>query len=376
MKNKSRSLRRLTALCATTALLFSYADSFAQPVIISASNTDDFIDIHDPSITAPCNNDASMDAAYTLNCDMVQVPTRDKLFAIAITGMNHQNYVCCCYPNTCCLAASKPLTLLHVEYNNIVHNFNSHDRDILLPTNLGYADVVIGDNILGGIDHYTIAAIYNAPNQQEVWLSTVNANIISTGSSASTLGALSSPVILNDVTNGRIAHNPHIDLFGDATTTVGGYHALHKYIAVWSEEDPNTNINYIMAAVGDLGSPSSFTRYQVTPNASNVGPNGVNPDVAAMGISASCPTCTKNIAFITYTDPAANDSLKLTELDFSSSTLTTTTHQTLPTVISTIGKPRIESKALGTKVSGEATWQVAVGIDQGSGFYQLYRYND
>jgi hypothetical protein len=354
MQNKSLSLRRYVALCATSLLLLSHNHLMAQ--ISNASAVNELFDVHDPAITSPCINDASFEQAYTINCDMMQVPGKSKLVGVVASGMNHQNYVCCSFPFTCYFDPAKPLTLMHLEYFDVSHLFVPHSNDILLPTDqYGNPDIVIGDKLAAGPNNYRVATVFNAPNHQDVQLAFIDATIATTGNS--TLSGLSSAITLNDASNGRIASNARIDLFGDYTTMYSNIHVMHKYIAVWSEENISTGVHYIMAAVGDLSNPASFTRYQITPN--NPGdPQGIKPDVGALGAWSALPVAADR-AFITYYDPStANNAVMVSTLTLTS-TPTITTFNYSGSGYTYSGSPRIEAQALGPITSGRPWGLVA-----------------
>ncbi len=340
--------------------------------ITSSSIPDNYLDIHNYCYT--CSTDINTYTAETINCDMIESIGFGHLAAFAYTLEDYDMVV----PwdpiwGPCFLFTLTPTktTGIHVEGTNTSYLFAGTNKDLCLP-NASEPDIVIGDDIYG--PGFYLGVVYNnTSNGVEI----ANVPVSYIASSGAVLGSLSTPVVLNDMTNGRTARNPHIDLFGDINTTrwAGNIYALHKFIATWTEYDPISKKNYIMAALGEIDNPSSFSRYQITPN-NITDPQGVDPDVAAMGILHPSMGGSTDMAFITYTDPSNSNDLMLSTLDISGTTVTSISHTTVASGHTGIYPPRIESKTVGDIVSGEATYQIAASIQPSNTNWEINTFND
>ncbi len=339
--------------------------------ITSASNPDIAMDIHDYSY--PCSTDVLTPYVETLNCDMLTVSPY-KLWALAYTLadglMKDPATGCTLYTNIDIIYSG--VTVRYTDPNTAV-GFPVMQRDLWLPNALN-PDIVLGNGSSAG--DYLLGVVYNHMNGTDVEIATAPMTNVGTGIAA--LGSLGSAVKLNDGSNGRIARDPHIDMIGNVANAIGGGHTLERFVATWTEHDPNNSIDYIMLATGDLSNPAVFTRTQITPN--NVGdPTGILPDVAASGNWGGCGANCSDRVFITYVDPANSDALMHTTVSVSPSTgvVSGISHLTLSSAHSRIEAPRIEAIGLGyNPVFGEIDWQVVASIDNGGGSYDVYAYNN
>ena len=361
---KERTILKSFAGIATALLLLCGNNTDAQ--IIPASLLDQPVDLHDER-RKPCIMDVDAISAATVNCDMMEVPGTGGHKLMAVTADVVNRLILDPNPDPVVglpcnlLLPPEQLVTVHFYYTGgLAMNFPSHDRDRAIQLPASDPDVVIGDDLMLGMNNYIAGVVY--ATNQEVQLVTVNLNGVGV-LSPPTVSPLSPPVTLNDISNGRIAGKPHIDLFGDDAMMVGAYHALHEFIAVWNEFDPNTNVNYIMAAIGDLSNPSAFTRYQITPNAA-AEPEGITPDVGAMTIKNPCSGCDEKVAFITYIDPTTGKWV-VSEVGFIGTGLTGVGFRINPVNLALVGVPRIEAQALGTIKQGSATWRAVCSAISG-----------
>ncbi|MBL7682951.1 MAG: T9SS type A sorting domain-containing protein [Flavipsychrobacter sp.] len=377
-----------------TCILFTlFLTSTKVSAQIPSSNPDVYLDMHNAAAT-PCYNDIIPFDVKSLNCDMLE-QGQGKIWAVAhdVTDIGGKDIASGCFFYT-----NIPVDVsgFHVEYTGTT-NFpgGGIGRDRALPLGAWHPDIVIGNDLNSPSDHFIIAAAYtkltSTPGVNNVELVTCPA-INVCGACTPSLGTQSSPIVLNDITNGRtVSEEVHIDLFGDKNNfsyNIGSnfIKALHTYVVTWTELDPNTNIHYIMAAIGDLSNPSVFSRYQVTPN--NPGdPAGRFPDVAAMGLLKVPTSGQVGTAFIAYQGDG-NSNLYVTELELMSwgsispavaptANIGATTIVATPSDHQSFEKPRIEAKGLGDKVIGEATWEIVASvIPTGGGAREIRAYND
>ena len=348
--------RKLTALMASLCsllFLFSNSDIKAQ-TIVPASFTESPMDLHNFSYA--CSSHAELSWASTLNADIVKTVSGDKLWVAAYTAWDNNIYY---YPTPagCGTPGAPEMTInqIHVEYTGTT-NLNPTNRDYPIPGAISKPDVVIGCAQAWGTQQFRLGVVYNAAGGN-VELRTYQLTGI--GGTTPVLNAPSAAITLNNPANGRFATDPHIDLFGDVQNTVGGRPSLHKYIAVWNERD-NNGIWYVMAAVGDLNSPSTFTRYQITPN--NPGdPQGRYPDVGAWGGGP-------NRGYIVFYDPTTgNNEVNLATLNLTVTPTISITNAYSVATNTYSGEPRIDAQSVPGSGAATGIWQFVASAQDASG---------
>jgi|GEM_PF-5987854 len=356
--------------------------SFSQ---VAATNADVYLDMHvncDPCVTDIVPIDAEM-----LNCDVVD-QAQYKVWAVAYdlqdNGRKDAGSGCFFYTQT-----PTPTCGFHIEYLG-PFNFPAWDRDRCYRQGSKKPDIVIANDLsTNRWQEFLVMSVYE--NGGDVELVSCPATNVCGSCVSATLGALSTPVVLNDVTNGRIASDVHIDLFGDKNDwafNIGTdfIKALHTYVAVWTEYDPNTSTSYLMAAVGDVLNPGVFNRYQITPN--NPGdPQPRVSDVAAMGWLHTNASGQVGTAYMTFVNTTSAD-LYVAELELMSwgnpglsvaptANVGTITNIASPPSHNGVEIPRIECKTLGDVKSGEATWTVVAAVQPfGGGGFETRTYTD
>jgi len=351
--------------------LLSISQSKSQtPTFVSSITTDDPLDLHNHC--QPCSSHVDISDALSLSCDMYHAWNDNEKFwatAYEVMDLGTKTLV-----SSCGMFLGTPVlqTGIHAEWTGFL---SLNERDFCLP-NATDPDIVIGDDLGPGatVDDKIIGIVYNNTNGTDVEIATMDVNdltdniVIGRTVNAPTIGT-----VLN--TGSRTARNPRIDLFGDANNTTYSYqiHALNKFIVTWTEHDASGPADYIMAAIGDLNNPGSFS------GPYTISSDGISPDVGALGINGNCCGTTTDYAYITYIEASTGD-LKLAELDITGTTLNGTTISTLSvqgTDHSTIEAPRIEARAFADPTDGNMNWQVAVSlIPYGGSDYKIRTFNN
>jgi len=338
--------------------------SDAQSIISAGNTSSSYLDVH--NFSYPCSTDVSVRSASTINCDMSTTNTGEKFFVVAYSieddGMKTVNSGCFNYSNT-----PTPLSGLHVEYLTSTPSLQLGGNNKDLPISGTNPDVAIFPEPPGSTNSTSMAVVYESGN--DIFIGHCRAGV---GSFASPAWFSPLSVLAQLNTPGRIAKSPRIEAMINDTWT-GGY----KFVATWTEHDLNSNRDYIMVTTGELFSAGTWVTKQITPNLPG-DPEGISPDVAAMGVLNPCGTCAPYKTYLTYKDPANGNALMLTELDIDASYSATVTGNTiLENGFADIGNPRIDAKTIGNAVSGDATWEVVASVQPTpSGSFEIHSFND
>lgn len=385
LTKKSNLTEKTLLICALLSLsLLVNFKSFSQ--IVPSSNPDVYLDMH--VNCDPCTTDIVPADIETLNCDVVD-QAQYKLWAVAydLTDVGRKDLASGCFFYD---PTPKPTCGFHIEYMGPFNFPSLNGKDRCYRQGSKKPDIVIANDLsTNRWQEFLVMSVYE--NSGDVELVSCPATNVCGACISPTLGTLSTPVVLNDVTNGRHARDIHIDLFGDKNDwayNIGPdfIKALHTYVAVWTEDDYNTGTSYLMAAVGDVANPGVFSRYQITPN--NPGdPEARISDVAAMGWFKTNASGQVGTAYITFAHPTS-PTLYVAELNLMSwgsvspAVAPTATVGTITTIAAApnhnaVEVPRIECKALGNVVPGEATWTVAASVvPWGGSNFEIRTYND